>query len=129
MWKILYIFGIFRPNGLKIQSNLEKIQFFLNYSEFICFFRHFFELICCVFEKAARMRTNSEKIQRNFSARDRQYNALSFSQFSKLQTLFSRNKIFSICVHINSKNNWPVTFKIGLRSLYVITENINSLLR
>ena len=28
VWKLLYIVGIFRSNGLKIQSNLEKTQRF-----------------------------------------------------------------------------------------------------
>ena len=46
-----------------LQNILEKIQrFFLNYSEFICFFRSFFELLCRLFENTAKIKTNKDKI-------------------------------------------------------------------
>ena len=53
--------GVFRPNGLKIQNNLESIQrFFLNYSEFTFFFRNCFELLCRLPENVVKIIKNSD---------------------------------------------------------------------
>ena len=65
VWKLLYVFWIFRPNGL-------NIFFWIILSSFAVF-RNFFQSLCHLSENTAQMRTNSDKIskkiRRSFPAR------------------------------------------------------------